>query len=129
MDRVILKSVLALTQTHAVKIKNRVVLLLLSGVFLYRSKGWMAIALLQSASKKMPLVFVFKTGIFVAQLRNLLLELLNANLLLLQQLLLGLDNFVKLLQIFGCLVWVVDWALHLVPIRAARALKCQSSLH
>lgn len=68
--------------------------------------------LLQSAGHQVPLVLLFQARVLLAQLEHLVLELLNAPLLLLQQLLLGLDDVVELLQVLGRLAGVFRRVLH-----------------
>lgn len=60
----------------------------------------------------MPLMLLFQARVFLAQLVHLALEVLNATLLLLQQLLLGLDDVVELLQVLGRLAGVFRGVLH-----------------
>lgn len=81
-------------------------LLFLQDIFLYGAE------LLQSAGSQVPLVLLFQARVFLAQLVHLVLEFLNATLLLLQQLLLRLDNVVELLQVLGRFAGVFRRVLH-----------------
>lgn len=83
-------------------------LLFLHNVFFNRAE------LLQSAGSQVPLMLLLQARVFLAQLVHLALEVLNATLLLLQQLLLGLDDVVELLQVLGRLVGVIRRVLHVV---------------
>lgn len=81
-------------------------LLFLHDIFLDRAE------LLESAGHQVPLVLLFQARVFLAQLVHLVLEFINATLLLLQQLLLRLDDVVELLQVLGRLAGVFRRVLH-----------------
>lgn len=98
-------AVICSKQTHAEKRKS-VDLLFLHDIFFDGAE------LLQSAGNQVPLVLLFQARVFLAQLVHLVLEFLNATLLLLQQLLLGLDDIVELLQVLGRLAGVFRRVLH-----------------
>lgn len=76
--------------------------------------------LLQSAGSQVPLVLLFQARVLLAQIVHLSLELIDATLLLLQQLLLGLDDVVELLQVLGRLARVFDRRVFHVAVREPR---------
>ncbi|MEQ2297299.1 hypothetical protein AMECASPLE_033416 [Ameca splendens] len=71
------------------------------------------VPLLESAGGQVPLVLILQTGVFLAQIRHLELQLLNSDSLLLQQILLGLDYLIQLLKVLRRLAWVLRRILHL----------------
>lgn len=92
------------------------ILLFLCDVLLYGSQSDQAVAALQQpAGCQVPLVLILQTGVLRAQVGHLLLQLPYPSPLPLQQLLLGLDDLVKLLQIFHSPGRVLGWAFHVAP--------------
>ena len=92
------------------------ILLFLCDVLLYGSQSDQAVAALQQpAGCQVPLVLILQTGVLRAQVGHLLLQLPYPSPLPLQQLLLGLDDLVKLLQIFHSPGRVLGRAFHVAP--------------
>lgn len=88
-------------------------LLFLWDVLLDGSQSDQAVAALQqSAGCQVPLILLLQTGVLRAQVGHLLLQLLYPSSLPFQQLLLGLDDLVKLLQIFDSPGRVLGRAFH-----------------
>ncbi|MEQ2207872.1 hypothetical protein XENOCAPTIV_020141 [Xenoophorus captivus] len=77
------------------------------------------VPLLESAGGQVPLVLILQTGVFLAQIRHLKLQLLNSDSLLLQQILLGLDYLIQLLKLLSRAHWDRDraWSNPLIPLR------------
>lgn len=99
------------------------VLLLLREVLLHGPQREQAVgALQQPAGRHVPLVALVQAGVLRAQVGHLLLQLLDAPPLPLQQLLLGVDDPVQLLQIFRSPRRVLGRVFHpaLVLVPAAR---------
>ena len=107
------------SRDHSISIKNTTpcqILLFLCDVLLYGSQTDQAVAALQQpAGCQVPLVLILQTGVLRAQVGHLLLQLPYPSPLPLQQLLLGLDDLVKLLQIFHSPGRVLGRAFHVAP--------------
>lgn len=72
------------------------------------------VALLEPAGGQVPLVLLFQADVLLAEVRHLVLELIDPDPLLLQKPLLGLYDLVQLLQILRRLAGVLRRVLHLV---------------
>lgn len=72
------------------------------------------VALLEPAGGQVPLVLLFQVDVLLAEVRHLVLQLIDPDPLLLQKPLLGLYDLVQLLQILRRLAGVLRRVLHLV---------------
>lgn len=104
-------------------------LLFLDHILLYGTQRGVTVALLlyKSAGGQVPLVLVLQARVLLTQITHLLLQLLDPNLLLLQQLLLGLDDFIQLFQVLRRLAGILGRVFHVdvreMPIHGANWIR------
>nr|DBA18729.1 TPA: hypothetical protein GDO54_016941 [Pyxicephalus adspersus] len=67
---------------------------------------------LQPAGSQVLVVLLLNAALLIVQCGHLFLQLVNPLLLLLQELLLGLNNFIELFEVFSCPAWTFCRALH-----------------
>lgn len=103
-------------------------LLFLDHILLYGTQRGVTVALLlQSAGGQVPLVLILQARVLLTKITHLLFELFNPILLLLQQLLLGLDDFIELFQVLRRLAGVFGRVFHVdvreMPVHGANSIR------